>query len=123
MTPSITPLLYLTHTNGLPEPRSTAKSVKAFGREPLGNVPTNYIILYIPEPILGLYFGNTDCTLRNIQPRITKIQNTINAWANRDLSFKGKALLINGLLTSVLWYRSTAITFPPWAVRDIEHII
>ena len=78
---------------------------------------------YIPEPILGLYFGNTDCTLRNIQPRINKIQNTCNAWANRDLSFKGKALVINGLLTSVLWYRATAITFLPWAVRDIEHII
>ena len=36
----------------------------------------------------------TDCTLRNIQPRINKIQNTINTWANRDLSFKGKALVI-----------------------------
>ena len=78
---------------------------------------------YIPEKILGLFFGNIDCTLHNIRPRIAKITNTINAWAHRDLTFKGKALVINGLLTSVLWYYATAISVPSWAVRDIEQAV
>ena len=78
---------------------------------------------YIPEKILGLYFGNIDCTRLNLQPRITKITNTITAWSNRDLSFKGKTLVINGLLTSVLWYHATALPIPAWAVRDIEQSI
>ncbi|KAL9984497.1 hypothetical protein ACROYT_G006797 [Oculina patagonica] len=78
---------------------------------------------YIPDKILGLYFGNIDCTRLNIQPRLTKINNTITAWSCRDLSFKGKTLVINGLLTSVLWYHATALTIPPWAVRDIEQAI
>ena len=41
---------------------------------------------YIPEKILGLYFGNIDCTCLNLQPRITKITNTITAWSNVDVA-------------------------------------
>ena len=78
---------------------------------------------YIPEKMLGLYFGNIDCTRLNLQPRISKIKNTITAWSNRNLSFKGKTLVINGLLTSVLWYHATALPIPAWAVRDIEQSI
>ena len=75
---------------------------------------------YIPEKILGLYFDNVDCMRLNLQPRTSKINNTITAWYNRNLSFKGKTLVINGLLTSVLWYHATALPIPAWAVRDIE---
>ena len=78
---------------------------------------------YIPEKILGLYFGNIDCMQLNLQPRLSKINNTITAWSNRNLSFKGKTLVINGLLTSVLWYHATALPIPAWAVRDSEQSI
>ena len=78
---------------------------------------------YIPEKILGLFFGNVDCIKLNIERRLQSLRNTIAAWKHRDLSFKGKALVINGLLTSTLWYTATSIHLPPWAITEIEQEI
>ena len=75
---------------------------------------------YIPEKILGTFFENVDCTRLNIDRRLQSLRNTIVAWKHRDLSFKGKALVINGLLTSTLWYTVTSVNLPPWAITDIE---
>ena len=78
---------------------------------------------FIPDKILGQYFGNVDCTQRNWEAKIQKINNIIAAWRHRDLSLKGKALLINTLLTSTLWYNVTSLSMPPWAVSQIERSI
>ena len=78
---------------------------------------------YIPDKILGQYFGNIDCTRLNLEPRIKKINDTIAAWRHRDLSFKGKTLIINGLLTSTLWYTATSNHMPSWAISEIEQAI
>lgn len=78
---------------------------------------------YIPDKILGHIFGNVDCTRYNLEPRIQKLKNTIEAWRHRELSFKGKALIINGLLTSTLWYTATSSPVPQWAISDIEQAI
>ena len=71
---------------------------------------------YIPEKILGLFFGNVDCTKLNWDIKIQKINNIIAAWRHRELSYKGKALVINGLLASTLWYNATSIPIPSWAI-------
>ena len=78
---------------------------------------------YLPDKILGIYFGNTDSTKINIEKRIKKIKDTISTWKSRDLSFKGKTLNINGLLTSTLWYTATSTPIPAWAVSDIGQAI
>ena len=78
---------------------------------------------FIPDKILGQYFGNVDCTQRNWEAKIQKINDIIAAWRHRDLSLKGKALLINTLLTSTLWYNVTSLSMPPWAVSQIERSI
>ena len=78
---------------------------------------------YIPEKILGLFFGNVDCTKLNWETKIQKINNIIAAWRHRELSYKGKALVINGLLTSTLWYNATSLSIPAWAISQIEQSI
>lgn len=77
----------------------------------------------LPDKILGLLFENIDCTRLNLEPRIKKICNTIAAWKHRDLSYKGKTLVINGLLPSTLWYTATSTSVPTWAIAEIEHAI
>ena len=72
------------------------------------------------DKILGLYIGNNDCTTKTIEHKIHKITNTIAAWKHRDLSLKGRALIVNGLLTSTLWYHATNISLPDWAITEIE---
>ena len=42
----------------------------------------------IPDKILGQYFGNIDCSRRNWEEKIQKINNIIGAWCHRDLSLK-----------------------------------
>ena len=78
---------------------------------------------YLPDKLLGIYVGNTDCTDRNIEHKIHKLRTITATWNHRDLSLKGKALVINGLLTSTLWYLAANVHFPPWAIQEIEDII
>ena len=84
--------------------------------------PTNFDSFndQFPDKILGIYIGNNDCTTKNIEHKIHRISNTIAAWKHRDLSLKGRVLIINGLLTSSLWYHATNISLPDWAINDIE---
>ena len=77
----------------------------------------------IPDKILGQFIGNVDCTRLNWESKIQKINNIIAAWRHRDLSYKGKALIINGLLTSTLWFNATSLPVPSWAVAQIEESI
>ena len=78
---------------------------------------------FIPDKILGLFIGNIDCTRQNLKPRIRSITKTIAAWKHRDLIFKGRYLVINGLLTSTLWYTVTTLHIPAWAISEIETAI
>lgn len=77
----------------------------------------------IPDKILGQFIGNVDCTRLNWESKIQKINNIIAAWRHRDLSYKGKALIINGLLTSTLWFNATSLPVPSWAIAQIEESI
>ena len=78
---------------------------------------------YIPDKVLGQYFGNVDCTQRNWDAKIQRINNIIGAWRHRELSFKGRALLINSLLTSTLWYNVTSLSVPSWVISQIEQAV
>ena len=78
---------------------------------------------FIPEKILGLFFGNVDCTRLNWEVKIQRINNIIAAWRHRELSYKDKALVRNGLLTSTLWYNSTSLPMLAWAISQIEESI
>lgn len=77
----------------------------------------------LPDPILGTFFGNIDCTQSNLQLRLQKIKNIIAAWNHQELSYKGKALVINGLLTSTLWYTATSSAIPSGIISKIEQAI
>ena len=75
---------------------------------------------HIPDKILRLYFGNIACSHITRDARIRIYRDTCNAWKSRDLSFTGKTLIINGLLTSMLWYHATAEPYPNANIKAIE---
>ena len=78
---------------------------------------------YIPEKILGHYYGDIDCTVLNMEGKIQKFESIINAWTHRDLSYKGRTLVINGLLTSIIWYMATSMHIPDDSIQELERII
>lgn len=59
---------------------------------------------YILDKIFGQFLGNVDCFKLNWDCKVKKIINIINVWSYRDLSYKGKILVINGLLILIFWY-------------------
>jgi len=52
----------------------------------------------LPDKLLGLYVGNTDCTNQNLESKIHKLRNITAAWRHHDLSLKGRELC-EGLVT------------------------
>lgn len=55
--------------------------------------------------------------------RIPKICNILKSWSLRKLSYKGKALIINSLITSTLWYRASVVSLPSQHIKILnEHI-
>ena len=46
---------------------------------------------FIPEKILGQFFGNVNCTTMNWNVKVQKINNIIASWKHRELSYKGRA--------------------------------
>ena len=60
--------------------------------------------------ILGMYFGHGDLADINWKPRVDSYIKTLNIWQQRDLSMKGKTIILNQLAASKLVY--TAHTYP-----------
>ena len=94
--------------------KSTCKNVKTFGAAPSDTKQTCLLTL---TGLIHTYLTNTDCTHRNIKHKIHKLRTITATWNHCDMSLKGKALVINGLLTSTLWYFAANVHFPPWRFR------
>lgn len=108
----------------LSEVKLTLKNLKVSGLGLLAPAPISHFSLngltHIPEKILGLFFGNVDCTKLNIKRHLQLLRHTIAAWEHRELSFKGKSSRNKWPLTSTLCYTATIIHLPPWAITEIE---
>ena len=50
--------------------------------------------------VLAVFIGHGDLEEANWRPRIDAVKNCLSSWRSRSLSYKGKALVINGLVLS-----------------------
>ena len=82
-------------------------------------------ITWVPDKlkILGVYFGNANTDHANWDNRISKLEKRLNMWKSRTLSFKGKAIIINTLGASGLWYTATVIPMPDWVHTNVTKLI
>lgn len=76
--------------------------------------------------ILGITFANNmtdDMQYRlNFQQKLT-IQSICNTWWNRNLSLKGKVVLINSLMISILQYPCTCTATPKRVFAEFKAIV
>ena len=70
--------------------------------------------------ILGLYFGTEDTNKLNWEPKVSKFIKTLDLWKSRDLTFRGKAVVVNQLASSALWYTASVFPIPQWAVKQLN---
>ena len=70
--------------------------------------------------VLGVFIGIGDLEEANWRPRITAVKNTLNSWRQRHLSYRGRALIINALALSRIWYVASLVHMPDWVLRELN---
>ena len=70
-------------------------------------VPIKWTTAFIK--VLGVYFGNSKLEEENWRPRINAVEKCLNSWRGRSLSYSGKALIVNALALSRVWYVASLI--------------
>ena len=72
---------------------------------------------------LGVFVGYGDLKEANWHPMIDAVECCLNSWRSRSLSFSSKALVINPLALSRIWYVASLVFMPPWVCRELNKII
>ena len=73
--------------------------------------------------ILGIYVGLYNLEEDNWGSRIYAVENTLLSWRRHNLSFRGKALVINALALSRIWYVASLVHMPPWVLKMLNSLI
>lgn len=73
--------------------------------------------------ILGVFLGPFVSEEDNWRPRITAVENVLSSWRQRSLSYRGKALVINALALSRIWYVASVIHMPQWVLRELNKLV
>ena len=73
--------------------------------------------------ILGVFLGPFVSEEDNWSPRITAVENVLSSWRQHSLSYRGKALVINALALSRIWYVASVIHMPQWVLRELNKLV
>ena len=72
--------------------------------------------------VLSVFIGVGDLEADNWRPRIDAVERVLNSWRSRSLSFRGKALVVNALALSRVWYVASLVHMPPWALKELSSL-
>ena len=72
---------------------------------------------------LGVFIGHGDLEEANWCHRIDAVKRCLLSWRSRSLSFSGKALVINALALSRIWYVASLVFMSSWVCRELNSII
>ena len=73
--------------------------------------------------VLRVFLGPGNLEEENWRPCITAVENALNSWRQRSLSYRGKALVINALALSRVWYVASLIHVPRWVGTELNTLI
>lgn len=90
--------------------------------ESLEKLQLPLIIKHGTIEILGVTLGSdkTECENNNWKKKIENMSNVLHLWKQRNLSLRGKAVVINTLLLSKFWYIMNVQPVPGWVERDLK---
>lgn len=74
-------------------------------------------VKYLEVPLISSRLSISDCA-----HILDKVKQRISSWANRFLSFDGRALLIKSILFHLQVYWSSICIFPQVVVNDVENL-
>ena len=73
--------------------------------------------------VLGDFIGAGNLNEDNWRPRTNAVENGLSSWARRTLSYRGRALVINALALSRVWYVASRIHMPGWVPSELSKLI
>ena len=73
--------------------------------------------------VLGVFLGPGNLEEDNWRPRITAVENALASSKQRVLSFHGRALIINALALSRIWYVASLVHMPAWVLRELNTLV
>ena len=66
-----------------------------------------------------MFIGIGDLVEDNWRPRIDAVDKVPSSWRSRSLSLRGKALVINALALSRIWYVASLVFMPPRVMYEL----
>lgn len=73
--------------------------------------------------ILGVTFGTVPVEQDNWQPKLNKLEKSLNLWKSRSLSLIGKSLVVNILGLSKLLYLARTLIMPNWVLSRVNQLV
>ena len=73
--------------------------------------------------ILGIYFGSDVTPVDSWEPRISKMQGTLNKWSRRSLTYNGKAVIVNSFVGASLNYVGSVVPCPDHLIKKMSTMI
>ena len=73
--------------------------------------------------ILGVFIGHGDLEEENWRPRLDAVDHVLMSWRSRFLTFCGKALFINALALSRVWYVASLVHVPAWVEKELSRFV
>ena len=73
--------------------------------------------------VLGVFLGPLATPEDNWRPRISAVEHALLSWRQRSLSFRGKALIVNALALSRVWYVASLVFMPPFVLRELNQLV
>ena len=73
--------------------------------------------------VLRVFIGVGDLEADIWRPRIDAVERVLNSWRSRSLSFRGKALVVNALALSRVWYVASLVHMPPWVLKELSLLV
>lgn len=71
----------------------------------------------------GVFLGTKECDKRNWEKIVSKFQKCVNLYSSRDLSFRGRSIILNAVLCSSIWYVGSLILMPDNVRRKLNKLV
>ena len=71
--------------------------------------------------VLGVFIGHGDLAGDNWCPCVDAVARCLNSWRSSSLSFTERALVVNALALSPVWYVASLIHMPAWVLRSLTN--
>ena len=70
--------------------------------------------------VLGVFIAVGNLEEANWRPRIKAVENVLASWRQRQLSYRGRDLVINALALSRVWYVASLVHMPSWVLKELN---